>query len=342
MRVLARAAVAFAGLMAGFVTGVGAAGAQGLEQSHISVGAGGSPFYYLPLLIGDQLGYFKAEGLTLSIADFGGGAKALEALVGGSADIVPGAYEHTIRMQAKGQDIRAVIELGRLPGIALAIGKARAASYKSLEDLKGMKIGVTAPGSSTHFLVMYMLSKAGIDPASASYIAVGASSSAVASIKSGAIDAISNLDPVLTRLQLDGDVKIIADTRTVEGTRAIFGGTNPACVLLITQRYIERNPKTVQALVNGFYKTLQWMDKASAEEIVAKVPEKFLIGDRAFTTAALTNNKQVYSATGVVPVEGMKSVYDMLAAFDAEMKNGKIDLAKTFDGSFVRRASGGN
>jgi hypothetical protein len=36
-------------------------------------------------------------------------------------DVVTGAYEHTIRMQAKGQDIRAVIELGRFPAIAVAV-----------------------------------------------------------------------------------------------------------------------------------------------------------------------------------------------------------------------------
>jgi NitT/TauT family transport system substrate-binding protein len=321
------------------VASAATATAQAPEKSHVTVGAGGSPFYYLPLVVGHELGYFKEQGLDLTINDFGGGAKALQALVGGSVEVVPGAYEHTIRMQVKGQDIRAVIELGRVPGIALGVGKKHADTYKSLTDLKGMKIGVTAPGSSTHFLVMYMMSKAGIDPKSASYIAVGATGSAVAAVKNGDVDAISNLDPVLTRLQLDNEIKLVADTRTVDGTKAIFGASNPACVLLVKQSFIDSNPKTVQALVNGFYKTLRWMEKASVEEIIAKMPEKYLLGDRTFMVTALTNNRQTYSATGVIPPEGMKSVYDMLAQFDAEVRDSKLDLAKTFDGRFVEKAA---
>src|SRR3954470_13464439 len=104
--------------------------------------------------------------------------------------MVPAAYEHTIRMQAKGQDIKAVIELGRFPGIVLAVRKDKAASYKSAADLKGMKIGVSAPGSSTNFFVIYLMSKSGLKPTYAAYIGVGIGPSAVAAVKKGDIDAL--------------------------------------------------------------------------------------------------------------------------------------------------------
>ena len=150
-----------------------------------------------------------------------------------------------------------MIELGRFPGIVVGVRKEHATSYKSAADLKGMKIGVTAPGSSTNFFVMYLMSKAGLKPADASYIGVGIGPSAVAAIKKGEIDAISNLDPMITKLEQDGDIKVVADSRTEEGTRAIFGGSNPAAVLYVKQDFIDKNPNTVQALVNAFYKTLQ-------------------------------------------------------------------------------------
>ena len=80
--------------------------AQALEKQKVSIAVGGKNlFYYLPLTIAEQQGYFKDEGLQVEISDFAGGAKALQALVGGSADVVSGAYEHTINMQAKGQMI---------------------------------------------------------------------------------------------------------------------------------------------------------------------------------------------------------------------------------------------
>ncbi|MDB5626549.1 MAG: ssuA 7, partial [Tardiphaga sp.] len=74
------------------------------EKPDLVLGVGGkSLLYYLPLTLTERLGYFKDQGLNVTITDFGGGAKALQSLVGGSADVVTGAYEHTIRMQAKGQ-----------------------------------------------------------------------------------------------------------------------------------------------------------------------------------------------------------------------------------------------
>jgi NitT/TauT family transport system substrate-binding protein len=318
----------------------GAAHGQTPEKKQLTLGVGGkTALYYLPLTICERLGYFKEQGLEVTINDFRGGAQSLQALVGGSVDVVTGAYEHTIRMQAKGQDVRALIELGRFPGIVVALRKEKAAGYKSAADLKGMKIGVTAPGSSTNFFVMYLMSKAGLKPADASYIGVGIGPSAVAAIKKGELDALSNLDPVMTKLEQDGDIKIIADSRTEEGTRAIFGGSNPAAVLYSRQDFIEKNPNTAQALVNAFYKTLKWLEKATPEEIAATVPEDYYLGDKPLYIAAVKANKPVYSLTGLIPPAGMKSAADMLLAFDDELRDAKIDLAKSFDDRFVKKAA---
>jgi NitT/TauT family transport system substrate-binding protein len=321
---------------------IGAAQGQGIEKKQLTLGVGGkSALYYLPLTICERLGYFKEQGLDVTINDFRGGAQSLQALVGGSVDVVTGAYEHTIRMQAKGQYITAVIELGRFPGIAVGLRKERAQTYKSAADLKGTKIGVTAPGSSTHFFVMYLMSKAGLKPTDASYIGVGASASAVAAMKKGEIDAIANVDPMITRLQQDGDIKIIADSRTEEGTRAIFGGSNPAAVLYLRHQFVQDSPNTVQALVNAFYKTLKWLERATPDAIAATVPQEYFLGDKALYMAAVRANKQVYSLTGIIPAAGMQSATDMLTAFDPELKAAKVDLSRTFEDRFVKKAAGG-
>ena len=312
------------------------------EKKQLTLAVGGkTALYYLPLTICERLGYFKEQGLDVTINDFRGGAQSLQALVGGSVDVVTGAYEHTIRMQAKGQAIRAVIELGRFPGIVVGVRKEKAAGYKSAADLKGAKIGVSAPGSSTNFFVMYLMSKAGLKPADAAYIGVGIGPSAVAAMKKGEIDAISNLDPMMTKLEQEGDIKVVADSRTEEGTRAIFGGSNPAAVLYARQDFIDKNPNTMQALVNAFHKTLQWLEKATPEQIAATVPEEYFLGDKALYVAAVKANKPVYSLTGIIPAAGMKSAADMLLAFDEELRGANIDLAKTFDDRFVKRAAAG-
>ena len=130
---------------------------QQLERPALKLGvANKAHLYYLPLTLAERRGHFKDYGLTIATGDFEGGGQSLEALLAGSVDVVTGAYEHTLHTQAKGQDIRAVIELGRFPGIVLAVGKDR--PFKSHADLKGMKIGVTVPGSSSHFFVLYLMS----------------------------------------------------------------------------------------------------------------------------------------------------------------------------------------
>ena len=223
-------------------------------------------------------------------------------------------------MQAKGQDIRSVLELGRFPGIAIGIGKAKAASYKGPADLKGMKIGVTAPGSSTNMMVNFVLAQAGLTPQDVSFIGVGSAASAVAAIRNGQIDAISHLEPVLSMLEKDGDIKVVIDTRTEED-------------------FIDKNPNTVQAATNALYKALAWIAKATPEEIAAAVPEEFTLGDKALYTLAVKNSKPTYSQTGIIAPAGMKSANDMLVKYDEEMKNSNVDLSKTFDDRFAKIAA---
>src|SRR5437762_5493641 len=141
-----------------------AAQAQGKpEKPKVSIAVGGkAAFYYLPLTIAEQLGYFKDEGLDVEISDFEGGSKALQAVVGGSADVVSGAWENTIDQQPKGLQLQGFVLQGRYPMICVALAKAKAATYKSPKDLKGLKIGVSAPGSSTNRMVMHLLAKEGL------------------------------------------------------------------------------------------------------------------------------------------------------------------------------------
>lgn len=310
----------------------------GIEKRSLTLAVGGkSLLYYLPLTIAERRGFFKAQGLNVEIQDFAGGSKSLQALVGGSVDAVAGAYEHTIRMQAKDQDIRAVIEIGRFPAIVVAVRKN--VPYSSPKDLKGLKIGVTAPGSSTNLLMNFVLAKAGLTPQDVSYIGVGSAAAAVAALRNGGIDGLSHLEPVITMLERSGDIKIVVDTRTEEGTNVLFGGANPAAVLYLRQAFIEKNPKTNQALVNAFYAALQWMKTTSSEDIAASVPEEYLLGDKALYITALDHSRASYSQTGIITPAAMEVAKNMLLRFDPELAGASVDLVKTFDDRFVRASA---
>jgi NitT/TauT family transport system substrate-binding protein len=223
--------------------------------------------------------------------------------------------------------------------MVLAVKKSKAAQVKTFGDLKGMKIGVTAPGSSTNFFVNALIAKDGLKPEDVSIIAVGTGLTAVAAMKKGEIDAISNLDPVITKLQQDGDVVVIADSRTEEGNTKLFGGNNPAAVVYFKKDFIDKNPNTVQAVTNAFYKTMKWLEKATPDDIAKTVPEEFFLGDRALYMAAVKASMPMYSTTGIIPEKGMQNALDMLQKFDPELRDAKVDLSKTFDDRFVKKAA---
>ena len=195
---------------------------------------GQTALFYLPLTVTDRLGYFKDEGLDVTISDLAGGARALQALMGGSADVVTGSFDHTIQMHAKSQPLTAVVQLGRFPGFVLALVGPKAASYRGPADLKGMKIGVTAPGSSTHFMVLHMMAQAGLKPDDAVLRQRRRGPDRDRGGRRGEIDALVSVDPVINLLDSEKAIRIVADTRTVEGTRQVYGGLYPAAVLYLS------------------------------------------------------------------------------------------------------------
>lgn len=314
--------------------------AQGrLEKTKVHIAVGGkSAFYYLPLTIAEQLGYFKAEGLELEISDFAGGSRALQAVVGGSADVVSGAYEHTINLQTKNQMFQAFVMQGRAPQISFGVSTKAMPSYKNLADLNGKKIGVSAPGSSTNMVANLVLSRAGIKSSDVAFVGVGTAAGALAALRSGQIDAICNTDPVMTMLEQKGEVKIISDTRTLKGTVDVFGGPMPAGCLYAPLDFVQKNPNTCQALTNAIVHGLKWLQTAGPSDIIKTVPEAYLLGDRALYLASFNKVREAISLDGVIPEDGVKTALKALASFDPAIKADKVDLGKTFTNEFARRA----
>lgn len=312
-----------------------------LEKPDVHIAVGGkAAFYYLPLTIAEQLGYFKDEGLNLKISDFRGGSKALAAVVGGSADVVSGAYEHTINLQSKKLYFQAFALEGRLPQIVLGVATAKAKNFHSFKDLKGMKVGVTAPGSSTNYLVKQLLSKAGLDPNNdVAIVGVGTGATAVAALKSGEIDALSNVDPVMTKLEKEGAIKIVADTRTLKGTREIWGAPLPAGCLYAPIEFVKKNPHTVQALTNAIVRADKWIAKASAEDVVKVVPKAYLLGDEDLYKSTYNNVKEAISRDGMISPAGARATLAALRNFVPSVKAAKIDLSKTYTNKFAKKAN---
>jgi len=310
------------------------------DQREITVAVGGQGlFYYLPLAIAQQRGYFRDAGLDVEIADFPGGSKSLQAVVGGSAEVAAGAFEHVLNMQAKGQDLRAIVLLARYPGMVLVLPPARAEGFRSAADLKGLKVGVTAPGSSTHMFLNHLLGQAGLGADAVSVIGIGAGASAIAAMRRGDVDAMVHLDPVIQRLEADGVVRAVVDTRSEDGVAAVYGGPYHAACLYAKADFIAAHPATAQAIVDAQLRALRWLQTATPDEIVASVPPSFLGGEPAAYRAALVKNLPILSPDGRLDLDGAVRVLAALRGFEPFMREADVNPARALTNDFVERAS---
>jgi NitT/TauT family transport system substrate-binding protein len=241
-------------------------------------------------------------------------------------------------MHAKGIEVQEFVLQDRYSGIVLGLTKAKAATYKSPKDLRGMKIGVTAPGSSTNIFVNALLARDGLAPDAVSIIGVGASSGAVAAVQKGQVEGISNLDPVITRLEKGGDIVAVVDTRTPQGMQDVYGGAYAAGCLYARTEFLRKNPNTAAAMANAMVRALLFLQKSTPDQVIATVPPEYYGDDKETYKAAFLKNKDGYSADGRMSIEAAEHVYKILDAFEPAVKGKKIDLKQTFDNRYVEAA----
>ena len=315
--------------------------AQALEKKKVTIAVGGKNLlYYLPLTVAEQKGFFKDEGLDVEIVDFAGGAKALQAVVGGSADVVSGAFEHNINMQAKGQSMRAFVLQGRAPQIVLAVSTKTMPNFKSVADLKGKKIGVSAPGSSTNIMANYVLAKI----RSEAERRIFRRCRRFAGCSRGTAFRADRCD--LQPRSGDDDPGARATTSRSFRTRATWPRrTRSSAVRCRRRRCTRRWPSSkrirtrVQALTNAIVRANKWIQQAGPSDIVKAVPESYLLGDRAVYIDAFLKAKPALSPDGMIPDQGPATALRALVSVDPAMANAKIDLKSVYTNEFVKKAN---
>ncbi|MDI4233891.1 ABC transporter substrate-binding protein [Bradyrhizobium sp. Arg237L] len=325
-----------AGALLALVLTSGLAAAQ--SKVTIAVG-GGACLCYLPTVLAKQLGEYEKAGLAVELVDLKGGSDALKAVLGGSADVVSGYFDHCVNLAAKRQELQAFVVYDRYPGLVLVVSPKHTSEINSIKDLAGKKVGVSAPGSSTDFFLKYLLKKNGLDPTSASVISVGLGATAVAAMEQGQIDAAVMLDPSVTVLQgSHADLKILSDTRTQHDTLAVFGGEYPGGALYSTAAWVKSHEKEAQALTNAILATLAWIHSHSPDDIMAKMPEEMVGKNKELYLAALKNTIPMYSETGKMDPKGADAVLAVFSEGSPEVAKANIDVSKTYTNRLVEQA----
>ncbi|WP_343583208.1 ABC transporter substrate-binding protein [Herbaspirillum sp.] len=310
------------------------------EKPELKIAVGSSILGYAPAPLTSTLGFFKKEGLDVTLENFqAGGSKALQALIGGSVDMVVGSYDHTIQMQAKGKEIVGVFLLNEVPGIVFNVRSDLADKIKSPKDLKGMRIGITTPGSSTDMIARYYVTRAGLSERDVKFIGVGSGAPGMVAFEAKNVDVLLAYDPVVTQLSRKKLAVQLFDARTVEGSKAAFGGAYPFACVYVTRAFLDKNPETVQRMANAFLRTVRWIDANTPSKIVETLPGNFKIGDPGLNEEIWASSKAMFSKTGVFPEDAVKTPLSVLSQYDPAVAAAKVDLKKTYTNRFAEAAA---
>jgi NitT/TauT family transport system substrate-binding protein len=303
---------------------------------HVRIAIGGqNQLIYLPTTLARELNFYRDEGLDVELQDHAGGSKALQALVGGSADVVCGFYDHTIQMAAEQRSFVSFVTMLRFPGLVLVTSPR--STVTKIEDLKGRVAGVTTTGSSSHMLLTFLLHRNGLAADAVSVTGIGGAATAVAAVEHGTVDAGMMSDPSFTILQRrNPGVRVLADLRHAEGVKEAFGtSTYPASVLYAKGEWIQANRDAAARLARAIVRTLDWMQKHTPEEIAAKTPPDFRGEDQALYVDALKNTMPMFSPDGLMAADGAEAVHTLLKQSLDKVRNTTIDMSKTYTNEFI-------
>ncbi len=294
-----------------------------------------SRFTYLPVYLADSLGYYKQENLDVVFQEFPGGAKAVESVVSGSADVAAGFFEHAIQMTATGHPFQSFLVMLRYPGMALVVSPETKKSIRGVADLKGLTVGVGTPGSPTHFYLNYLLSTHGMSPDSVTPVGIGAPATAAAAIEHGRVDAAVVGAAMVVLRQRHPDLAVLAESFSAEGVRQSLGVDEyPGAALLAKFDWLAAHDQTARHLTRAVLRSLEYIQTHTPEEILAHLPEAYRT-DRETDLATLRTFLPDYSKDGKMNAGSAEAVRRVLAVSLDDVKNANIDMPATWSNSFI-------
>lgn len=288
----------------------------------------------LPLAVAERLGYFRAEGLQVEVREV---PDTLAAAWDGGADVYMGPFDQVLWLHARGKPHQSLVLQGRTPQVVLGVSHRRLSRVQGLADLAGRSVGVPALSTPAHWVAQTALAKAGVKPPDVRFVEVGDRSGALDAYRSGRVDALSHDDPLVSALEQSGDLKVLADTRRLGVTTALFGGAMPGHCLYGSADFARQNPATCLALNLALVHALKWLQTAGPSDIVKVVPEPWL-GDRAVYLSAFTKLRESYSPDGLMPEGGPGLTLAALRSVYPGLQPARVELSKTYTNTYARQA----
>jgi NitT/TauT family transport system substrate-binding protein len=220
--------------------------------------AGRDAFSFVPADIGAQTGLFKKHGIDVTISSFSGDARVQQAMTADGIDIGLGSGPG-LAFVVKGSPVKGIAAMADSP-LTFALVVRNDDSIKTLDDLKGKKVGVSTVGSVTGWLVGETARQKGWGYDGMELTPVGDDASRVAAVKTKSIDgAVVNLAVAFNFVQR-GDGRVLL----------VFGDLLKdfhVHVIFATDRAIATRPEALRKFLAGWFETIAFMRKEKAKTI---------------------------------------------------------------------------
>jgi NitT/TauT family transport system substrate-binding protein len=293
---------------------------------------------HLPLTLAIELGFFAAEGLAVDVVDVDSEFRAVQAVVKGGASVAACAYSQTIVQQARGTALKAFVLSMRAPQVVLGVSPRTMAHFRDSADLRGRRVGMLMPADGGTMVVSLLLQRSGLKPTDVQLTASDDAGDVLARFRKGQLDAICVPDPLMTALEQHGEVKVVADSRSLSGTRDIFGGPMPGLGLCAQPDFLRQNSAICQALTNGLVRALKWLQTAGPSDFIKVLPDSHFESDRAVYLAALDRLRETFSVDGLITPDAMSTTLRVIEALDKDLRPERINLASTATNEYAMRA----
>jgi NitT/TauT family transport system substrate-binding protein len=293
---------------------------------------------HLPLLLAQNLGYFEAEGLQVELVAHATEVHAVLAALKGNVAVVACSYVHALMPMARLAELQAFLLHSRSPQVVLGASLKTLGHYRSAVDLRGQRVGVLASDASAPMVLGMVLHNAGVQPSEASLVVAQDAAELIARYRAGDIDALSLNDPTVTMLEQRGEIRVLADTRSVHGTREVMGGPVPGYALCAPQAWVGNQAAVCQALANGVVHALKWLQTAGPGDLLKALPDVASGSERALYLAAFDKARDGFSPDGLLPPEAARAALAVQLRLESVLRDARVNLMRTFTNQFAQKA----
>lgn len=278
-------------------------------------------------------GFFAEQGLDVELVYTRGGGAAIQALNGGAVDYAATSLDAALIGYAKGADIVRFATTGQLPLFALATAPGKADEIKSIEDLRGKTIGVSALANADHAIVLYLLEQAGVPEKEVKFATLG--TNLYHALRLGQVAAGMVQEPALSLLEEQG-ARVIFNGMDLQDAHRHLGGAYEFMGVAVRRGEVEQRREEMQRLAAALEKGLQYVQRAPVEELIAALPKELIAGgdQKALARTLERYRKSLYPRQAAIVVPAVRRV--MEAQIKAGILKEPVDLERFLNTGIVK------